>query len=64
MPSRIDNSAHPINPCYIQASYFLTGENRVYDRSMARWTRVRPFENFFRYVYSSETPLSGTNNYS
>ena len=29
-------------------SYFLTGENRVYDRNMGCWTRVKPFENFFR----------------
>lgn len=33
---------------YVQASYFLTGENRVYDRQKAAFTRVRPYENFFR----------------
>jgi len=33
---------------YVQASYFLTGENRVYDRRAGAFTRVRPFENFFR----------------
>ncbi len=33
---------------YIQASYFLTGENRVYDRKKAAFARVKPYENFFR----------------
>lgn len=31
---------------YSQASYFLTGENRVYKRSQGRFGRVKPFENF------------------
>lgn len=31
---------------YAQASYFLTGENRVYQRSRGRFGRVKPFENF------------------
>jgi phosphate-selective porin OprO and OprP len=39
---------HPINSCYVYTSYFLTGENRVYDRNSATFTRIRPFENFFR----------------
>jgi phosphate-selective porin OprO/OprP len=33
---------------YIQTSYFLTGENRVYDRKKGVFGRVKPFENFFR----------------
>jgi len=33
---------------YVQASYFLTGENRVYDRHKGAFTRIRPYENFFR----------------
>jgi phosphate-selective porin OprO/OprP len=33
---------------YIFASYFLTGENRAYDRHHGVFTRVKPFENFFR----------------
>ncbi len=33
---------------YVQAGYFLTGENRVYDRQAGAFTRVRPYENFFR----------------
>jgi phosphate-selective porin OprO and OprP len=48
--------AHPIasdttdciNSCYVFFSYFLTGENRVYDRNSASFTRVKPYENFFR----------------
>jgi phosphate-selective porin OprO/OprP len=33
---------------YVFVSYFLTGENRVYDRASGIFRRVRPFENFFR----------------
>jgi phosphate-selective porin OprO/OprP len=33
---------------YVQTSYFLTGENRVYDRKKGVFERVKPFENFFR----------------
>ena len=33
---------------YVFASYFLTGENRGYDRKMGRFDRVKPFTNFFR----------------
>lgn len=32
---------------YAFVSYFLTGEHRVYDRQRARFTRVKPFENFW-----------------
>ena len=32
---------------YVQAGYFLTGENRGYDRRYGIYERVRPFENFF-----------------
>ncbi len=35
---------------YLQASYFLTGENRRYDRNgshLAHFGRVKPFTNFF-----------------
>jgi phosphate-selective porin OprO/OprP len=38
----------PINSFYIYTSYFLTGENRGYDKTNAKMTRVKPFENFFR----------------
>lgn len=33
---------------YIFASYFLTGENRGYDRKIGRFDRVKPYTNFFR----------------
>ncbi len=36
------------NGAYIQASYFLTGENRGYDRHMKSFCRVHPYEPFFR----------------
>ena len=34
--------------CYVQMSYFLTGEHRPYNRTAGKFTRVVPFENFFR----------------
>ncbi|MCE5268312.1 MAG: hypothetical protein LLG00_10550 [Planctomycetaceae bacterium] len=34
--------------CYAFVSYFLTGENRPYNRKLGVFDRVRPFENFFR----------------
>jgi phosphate-selective porin OprO/OprP len=39
---------HTINSFYVYTSYFLTGENRTYDRNSATFTRIKPFENFFR----------------
>jgi phosphate-selective porin OprO/OprP len=33
---------------YIYVSYFLTGENRTYDRQRGVFSRVKPYENFFR----------------
>jgi phosphate-selective porin OprO/OprP len=32
---------------YVYASYFLTGENRVYKRTTGTFGRVKPFTNFF-----------------
>jgi phosphate-selective porin OprO and OprP len=32
---------------YVYVSYFLTGENRPYNRKMGVFDRVRPYENFF-----------------
>lgn len=34
------------NGVYLEASYFLTGEHRNYDRSVAQFVQVRPFKNF------------------
>ncbi len=33
---------------YVYVSYFLTGENRTYDRKRGLFNRVKPIENFFR----------------
>jgi len=33
--------------CYVYASYFLTGENRVYERHHGAFGRVKPNENFW-----------------
>jgi phosphate-selective porin OprO and OprP len=32
---------------YVQLGYFLTGDNRGYDKRMGKYDRVRPLENFF-----------------
>jgi phosphate-selective porin OprO/OprP len=34
--------------CYAYGSYFITGENRVYNRKAGCFDRVKPFTNFFR----------------
>lgn len=36
------------NGCYVLFSYFLTGENRTYDRRSGTFNRIVPFGNFFR----------------
>jgi phosphate-selective porin OprO/OprP len=33
---------------YVYVSYFLTGENRAYQRSTGTFVRMKPYENFFR----------------
>ncbi len=35
------------NGGYAEALYFLTGENRSYNKNIAGWNRVTPYENFF-----------------
>ena len=37
-----------VRGAYVQASYFLTGENRGYDREFKRFSTVKPYEPFFR----------------
>jgi phosphate-selective porin OprO/OprP len=47
----IDRTANPnckTQGAYAYVSYFLTGENRPYDRTRGYFSRVKPFENFFR----------------
>ena len=36
------------NGTYAYVSYFLTGENRPYNRKMGVFDRVKPYEDFFR----------------
>jgi phosphate-selective porin OprO/OprP len=33
---------------YVEASYFITGENRAYNRAAKAFDRVKPLEDFFR----------------
>lgn len=43
-----DGSARNFYGTYVFVSYFLTGENRPYNRKLGVFDRVRPYENFFR----------------
>jgi phosphate-selective porin OprO and OprP len=47
----IDRYQHPnckTTGAYAYVSYFLTGENRPYDKKRGVFGRVKPYENFFR----------------
>jgi phosphate-selective porin OprO and OprP len=44
---------------YVYASYFLTGEHRVYDRQQAYYTSVTPFTNFFRVRGADRSIIQG-----
>jgi phosphate-selective porin OprO/OprP len=44
---------------YAYASYFLTGENRVWSRDQGYYTSVTPFSNFFRVRGSDGTIVQG-----
>ena len=52
MRAQLDIAANPkdgfLNGGYAYVSYFLTGENRVYNKKAGCFDRVRPYENFFR----------------
>ena len=41
------NFGHFFDGGYAQVTYFLTGENMVYNRARAGFNRVTPYENFF-----------------
>jgi phosphate-selective porin OprO/OprP len=43
---------------YVMAGYFLTGENRGYDKRFGRYDRVRPFTNFW-WVQGEHGPTLG-----
>ncbi len=43
----VDRGTAMFQGWYAQASYFLTGESRAYDRRLGRFARVRPKQNFW-----------------
>jgi phosphate-selective porin OprO/OprP len=57
--SQVDNADYPASNrgtfrgtlnywgTYFQTGFFLTGENRGYDKPMGKYARVQPFSNFF-----------------
>ena len=48
------------NGCYMYVSYFLTGENRRYNRAAGTFdNRIKPFENFFRVRDENGTVQTG-----
>ncbi|MGH7138267.1 MAG: OprO/OprP family phosphate-selective porin [Pirellulales bacterium] len=60
----VDPTASAGNPfffhgAYVFASYFLTGEHRVYNRDQGYFTSVTPFSNFFRVRGSDGTVVQG-----
>jgi phosphate-selective porin OprO and OprP len=46
--NRINGTSNNFYGGYAFVSYFLTGENRPYNRKLGVFDRVRPYENFFR----------------
>jgi phosphate-selective porin OprO and OprP len=45
---RINGATNNFYGAYAYVSYFLTGENRPYNRKLGVFDRVRPYEDFFR----------------
>ena len=45
---RLNGVSNNFYGTYAYVSYFLTGENRPYNRKMGVFDRVRPYEDFFR----------------
>jgi phosphate-selective porin OprO/OprP len=45
---------------YVNVSYFLTGENRTYNKLRGIIDRVFPFENFFRVRADDDCVVTGT----
>jgi phosphate-selective porin OprO/OprP len=45
---RVDGKFNRFWGAYAFVSYFLTGENRPYNKKLGVFDRVRPYENFFR----------------
>lgn len=46
--NRLNGISNNFYGMYAFISYFLTGENRPYNRKLGVFDRVRPYENFFR----------------
>ncbi len=44
---------------YVYVSYFLTGENRAYNRQAGTFDRVKPLENFFAVCTEDDTVCCG-----
>lgn len=44
----VDGPTATLQGTYVMGSYFLTGEHRPYDRTIGNFTRVVPYEDFFR----------------
>lgn len=57
--SPLDAGTYFAQGSYVEVLYFLTGENRVYDRKYPRFTRVIPNENYFCVSGEDGAQISG-----